>query len=369
VDAPRQKDAGRDALATSQSKRGAGILVVLAFGIISGTVANGLGLPLAWMLGPLILCACLTMAGLPLRPVPWGREVGQIIVGLAIGLRLTSPVVASTLSLLPAMLVVTIAVMIATTMSALLLRRLADVDRKTAFFSTAAAGMAEMANLAHQRGADSQAVSVFHAIRVASIVTVVPLIVYHWGSDGGVADSGMVLTEANELKLAVLFPVAVVSAFVARRLHIPNPWIMGPICVAAVASAVGGFTLAVPWLPLVAAQIVIGIALGCRFQRELLRRLPRVVGSALLISGLMVVAAAIAAKPLSAATGLPYATSFLAIAPAGVTEMVLTARVMHLDTASITAFHLMRIGLVTASAVMILKLFERLSEALDSRLV
>ena len=85
------------------------------------------------------------------------------------------------------------------------------------------------------------------------------------------------------------------------------------------------------------------------------------------LAALLILASVAGAAVLSAATGLSFATSFLAIAPAGVTEMVLTARIMHLDAASVTAFQLMRILLINASILLVYRLFERLSIRVDGK--
>lgn len=44
----------------------------------------------------------------------------------------------------------------------------------------------------------------------------------------------------------------------------------------------------------------------------------------------------------AAATGLPFAVAFLSLAPAGITEMVLTAKIMRLDATVVTAFQIVR---------------------------
>jgi uncharacterized protein len=113
------------------------------------------------------------------------------------------------------------------------------------------------------------------------------------------------------------------------------------------------------------AQIVIGVWLGCRFRRELLGRLPRVTASAFATTAFLVAAASALAWLLSEATGLPFATSLLALAPAGVTEMVLTATAMHLDTATVTAFQITRIAVVMTTILLAFKAFENLSRRLD----
>jgi uncharacterized membrane protein AbrB (regulator of aidB expression) len=69
---------------------------------------------------------------------------------------------------------------------------------------------------------------------------------------------------------------------------------------------------------------------------------------------------------LSASTGLPFATSLLAVAPAGVTEMVLTASAMHLDAATVTAFQIMRIAVVMTTILFSFRAFEAVSRRFDS---
>ena len=330
----------------------------LLLGAVGGLVASRLGVPLAWMLGPLAFCAVAAILGVPLRPIPWGRELGQAGVGLAIGLRFTPPVLAATATLVPAMVVATHYVILVTTFAAFLLRPLGRVDKKTAFFATAAAGMADMAIVARERGGDADAVAIVHAIRVAAVVFVVPLLVFALGDDGGIVTADPAVS-TDPFRLLVLLGLSVVTAFLVRPLGIPNPWLVGPLFFGIAAPATGLSSVVVPNILIVLAQLMIGIALGSRFQRSLILRLPRVVMAAMVIAALLIAAAAGGGGVLSWATGLPFATSFLAVAPAGVTEMVLTAKVMHLDTSSVTAFHVMRIAVIAATILVTFGLYER----------
>ncbi|MGL6251682.1 MAG: AbrB family transcriptional regulator, partial [Billgrantia desiderata] len=99
----------------------------------------------------------------------------------------------------------------------------------------------------------------------------------------------------------------------------------------------------------------------------LLLRLPRVVAAALAVSAYMIVSSAGAAWVMSAASGLPYVTSFLALAPAAVTEMVITAKVMNLDAEIVAAFHVMRIAVIASTILLTFALFERLEKRLRDR--
>lgn len=329
--------------------------LALLLGLGGGAVAAWLRVPLAWMIGPMVVTAAAAAAGADLAPVPAGRQVGQAVVGLAIGLRMTPAVLAGTLSLAPAIAAATLGVVAVTTAAAFLLRPLGRVDARTAFFATAAAGMADMALVARRHGGDADAVATVHAIRVFVVVLLVPVLVVAFGTGGSVAD--IAADGAHPAAWLLLLPGAVLCALALTPFGFPNPWLVGPMLGAAGFAALEPFRAAVPWLALVVAQLAIGIALGVRFRRESLARLPRVAAAGLAVALLLVAAAAAGGALLAEATGIPFAAGFLAVAPAGITEMVLTAKIMRLDATVVTAFQIVRIAVIAATIVPMFRLY------------
>jgi len=340
------------------------VVAALMLGGIGSAIARQINLPLPFLLGPLICCGVASIAGLTLLPLPWGREVGQIVVGLAIGFRFTPDVMHATFQLLPAMALCTIGVILVTSVAAALMHRLSGVDRKTAFFATAAGGLAEMAVVARDRGGDAEAVSVVHAIRVVGVVLAVPILVTILGEDGGLAPM-LTPTEGELLNLLAVMVIAISAAFLLRPLRLPNMWLLSSVAIGIIIAADDLVTIAMPRYLLTVAQILIGVWLGCRFNRTLLLRLPRVTFAAVVTTTLLLFVAAAGALLLSSTTGLPFSTSLLALAPAGVTEMVLTATVMHLDAATVTAFHVMRIVVIATTIVMTFRMFDGVSRWFD----
>ena len=337
------------------------IVLTFLLATAGGAVANAVNMPLPWMLGPLFLCAGASLLGYRVEFVPMGRELGQVAVGLAVGMRFTPAVLATTLTLLPHMMAATLYVILFTTVAAVLHATLGGIDHKTAFFATAAGGMADMAVVAGERGGDPTAVSITHAIRVATVVSIVPFLVFAFGEQGDVA--GVTAgASGNLLLVALCLLLAYGTALLFRHTPFPNPWLVGPIFLGALLGASGLVLVDVPWVLIVLAQILIGTWLGCRFRREILTRLPRVALSGLAVSVFMVVAAALGAAALTAASDLPFSTSFLALAPAAVTEMVITAQAMNVDAQIVTAFHVMRIAVVSSTILVVYALFRNLME-------
>lgn len=336
------------------------IALALLIGAAGAAVAKLVDMPLPYLLGPLLTCAGASILGLPISPVPYGRELGQAAVGLAIGLRFVPAVVVAVIAMLPFMLGATILMVIATTITGLLLKKLAGLDLRTSFFATAAAGLAEMAVVAHQKGADSDTVAVVHLIRVTSIVTIVPFLVTIFGEDGGI-NTVSIPFKAEAIPLVAMYIVAAAAAYFARPLKVPNSWLLVPAFLGSVVAGLGFGPFAVPSAALTVAQIVIGVWLGCRFRRSLLSRLSRVTLSAFVTTAFLLLMAMAIAWVLSAATGLSFVTSLLAVAPAGVTEMVLTATAMHLDATVVTAFQITRIAVVMTTILLTLRIIERIA--------
>jgi membrane AbrB-like protein len=166
----------------------------------------------------------------------------------------------------------------------------------------------------------------------------------------------------NLLLVALALAVAYAGARLFKFTPFPNPWLVGPIFTGALLGATGLLIVHVPWILIVAAQILIGVFLGCRFRREVLVKLPRVALAGLCVSLLMVAAAAAGAEVLTMASDLPFMTSFLALAPAAVTEMVITAQAMHIDPATVTAFHVMRIAVISSTVLAVFALFRKAVE-------
>jgi membrane AbrB-like protein len=287
-------------------------------------------------------------------------------VGLAIGLRFIPAVVVTVAKLLPFMAMGIVLMILVSMVAALILKRLAGIDGRTAFFSTAAAGVIEMSVVAHQKQADGDVVAVVHLIRVTAIVTTVPFLVTIFGADGGIQP--LMVPLSHEIwPLLALFLGSTVVAFWARKLRLPNTWLLIPAIIAAVVAGLDFGPFTVPPMALTVAQVVIGCWLGCKFRRSLLGRLSQVTISALVVTAFLLSAATGLAALLSSMTGLPFVTSLLALAPAGVTEMVLTATAMHLDSTIVTAFQITRIAVVMSTILFALRIFETLARRLGAK--
>jgi len=332
------------------------LALTYALATLAGAVAAKLEVPLPWMLGPFFSYAVLSVIGRRFVLMPMARELGQVAIGTAVGLHFTSAVLLATFALLPAMALATIYVMVYTMVAAFIFGSLAKVDNTTAFFATAAGGVADMAIVAKLKGGVPGSVAVVHAMRVSMVVAVVPLMVFFFGRQG--SQTAATINSSTDFTLVVgVLLLGYLGALMLKPTPLPNPWLVGPVIMGIIIGVSGLISVHIPSFIIVLAQIMLGTWLGCQFKRDVMSALPRVTAAAIGISLFTISCAGIGSFGLSAITDLPVTTSFLALAPAAVTEMVLTAQVMNLDAEIVTAFHVMRIAVVSSTVLLVFKLY------------
>jgi hypothetical protein len=339
------------------------LVAVLALGAAVGACAQQVRMPLPFVLGPLVATAILGIAGWPVIGVRRLRPGAQFVIGSAIGIQFTHAVVARLALLLPLIIGSGfMAIAVCACASAFLIAA-AGLDRKTAFFATAPAGAAEMANIAARYGGEPEPIMVAQTIRVVMTVMAAPFLVIHFANDGQfhqVAQAAVIGWPA----LALLALWAGVGGFLMSRTTFPNGWFMGPLLACALVGIFGLLDGRVPNILVNLSQIVIGCSLGAQFRREFVTRLGRMVAASATSIVLVLTVMAVAAIGLAYAFSLPVGALALAFAPAGMAEMTLTGKVLGLDAALISGFHTVRIIMVMGLVVPTFKLFDRLMDRL-----
>ena len=322
------------------------------------------------MIGPLVVIAGLSAFGFRTAVPLVSRQVGQIVLGTAIGLHFT-PVVAAfvaryTFYICGAALVS----MLFGGVLSLLLARTSSIGRSTAFFASMPGGVAEMAVLAERYGGETGLVALAQSIRVMFIVIVVPLALGFLGVTGTDIDMSAT-TPFDPFKLGVMLCGSVVAGFVLAKGRVMNAWLIGPLAVGVLIAVNQWPHSQVPRLFINAGQVLIGASLGLRFRRELITRLGRFIPSALLNTALLVLFSVGFAALIADLTGLQTGNLVLALAPGGVAEMSITAQVLQLAVPLVTAFHVTRMVFVVLLSAPIFRgaryLYARRQEAISRR--
>jgi membrane AbrB-like protein len=333
----------------------------LAAGIVGGYAARAVHLPLPWLLGSLATIMALSLAGAPVRLIPWGRPAGTLVVGASTGLQFTAAVIAKLVTLLPLIIAAAFFSTIVGAIGGLIYMRLSGVDRTTAFFATVPGGVVETMNVAPQYGGQLEPIMVAQTTRVALIVLLAPFLVISFVGSGAQSPLLAVPVVPWLPVLGLLAGAGIVAALLSRT-RSPNAWLMAPLFIAAAVGNLGWMEGRLPDLLIIAAQVVIGSALGAQFRPEFLTRLFGLLWASCVVVLFAAGSMALFGAAIGWIMGYPVPTMVLAMAPAGIAEMVLTGKVLGLDSTLIAGFQLMRILIVLVWCRTALILFKQVAD-------
>ncbi len=330
----------------------------LGAGLIGGLAFDFLRIPLPYLLGSLCACALMSLKGWCAQlPAP-GLRLGQMTIGLALGLYFTADVVQSLGDILAWMIFSGVLSVLLGLLGALFLQRRTGLDANTCFFSAVIGAAGDMANQATQAGGRGDLVALAHTIRVFMVVSIAPFLALMLSDHNFSNSTGPSISTAPPLDLGMtclLLFAGIAVASLAKRFRLPNPWVLGPI----VAGGLFAVTMQEGHLNsplLILGQVLLGWNLGQRFSASAIRDAPTLSVNVLILTVIYGSFGLGLALLAHWGAGLSWASSFIATTPGGIAEMAITAKLLSLESPAVTAFHAVRLILVIVSSNYLIKL-------------
>ena len=329
-----------------------GLTILLALAAAQLCVA--LHTPVPWMVGPLLSTALVSMAGGPAASATPLRNVGQWVIGGALGLYFTPQALDMLLGLWRVIsLGIVWALVLGFVAGAFLhnlharpgLMHMPGLTRLTTHFASQVGGASEMTILGERFGAQTDLIAAAHSLRVLMVTLIVPFSMQWSGMHGlDVSLPGPRVVAWPGLALWLLLTGA--GCWLLNRLRGTNAWFLGALGVSILLTASGLSLSALPQPMTNAAQMVLAIGLGVQFTPGFIRMAPRWMASVAFTTLAMILLCAGFAWLLSLVSGLQWGTLILGSAPGGIAEMTITAKVLQLGVPVVTAFHVTRLAAV-----------------------
>lgn len=323
----------------------------MAIGLVGGLLFQRLNLPLPFMLGAMTACTLAALLKAPVAAPAVIRPPMSAVIGVLLGSGFSPAVISQLPQWWPAVLGL-IAFMIACgTTAVIYFRRVGGYDSTTAFFAGMPGGLVEMIELGEERGGNPRVIALVHAARILLIVMTLPFAI-QWleGVSLNRTAGSVSVFDAPFVQELWLIGCAIAGAALGYALKLPAKTLLGPMLASAFVH-IFGFTDFKPAFELVnAAQLVLGVVIGCRFAgtptRTVLRILLLSAGSTIILIFWTVLFAFI----VSRLQGHGFSTLILAYSPGGLAEMSLIALAIHAEVAFVATLHIVRIFLVMVSA-------------------
>ncbi len=323
-------------------------LAILAASILGGWLWSRLGLPLGWLMGAAIVTGGLAMSGIRVTIPKTPHRAGLILIGSSVGLTLSPDVAGRMLGWAPLMVFAAFLGIALACLFAPIYARLGRITPATAYFSLLPGGVIEMARIGEDNGADPTTIAAIHALRVGLVVGVLPLVLFAFVPlSTAVPTAG---SDGTPLALLAAFLVGALGGVVGDRLGLPAAWLLGAVLSVGLAASSGLIEGGIPAELLAAAQVIVGMALGARFDRERMSSIPRAIVAGIPSILLIMTAMAGAASLAALATGQSLSSLVLAFSIGGMAEMVLTAKSLGQDALTVAAFQTVRAVIVNGLA-------------------
>jgi membrane AbrB-like protein len=321
-------------------------IATLAIATAGGLLFFLIHSPLPWMLGP--LAATLVLGKFSPGRVCWPlsmREGGQLVLGYMLGRPFTAEVGLYILSQLHLMLAMTVLLVLFSFAAGYVTHRQTGLSLPTTVLATVPGGLAQMVILSGEiAGADTGVVTVIQTLRMLSVVFTVPFLAIHGLAPAVPGAAVLPGAAAADLGDALPFVAAVlVGAWLAVRINLPTPYLLGPV-LATAALVIGGLAApAVPQPLLIAAQIAMGTYMGTTIDFTTMGNWRKILSATFLNVLALLVVALLIGYALAIAIPASLVTAFLSAAPGGMAEMGLTAFLLGGDVSVVAGYHLFRL--------------------------
>ncbi|MDJ0735049.1 MAG: AbrB family transcriptional regulator [Nostocaceae cyanobacterium] len=362
-------------------------LAVLAIEILL-TIPLGLAISwfhvggIAWILGGLVsgtvvLQTLRVLYGYCSPPNRTARKVGLVLVGLTVGIANSPGNLAHVASVVPVFVFLSLFLLVSGGVIGYIYSRFSKINLLTAMLATVPGGLGIMASLAADYGRNVTLVAMVQAIRVTSVVFLIPFIARK--SAGNSLNLSAITTDIKlfsfELSYLILLFLALLlcalAVYVAKLLKIPAAPFLATLFVGT------GFNPLINSLPFVdhihfnpplllklIGQMLLGITIG-EYWGEKPSFEKKTIVYALISIAMTLTTGAIAALMAMQLTSWDWLTCLLVTAPGGSAEMILVALGLNHNVEIVTAGHLVRLIAINFSLPIWLFLFRHLDSKID----
>lgn len=326
-----------------------------------GELLQKLHIPIPFLLGGMvtaILCKTFNRRPDLTWPKKW-REYGLMVAGYGIGSTFNASTWSNLVDEIAGVAEATVIIIGCSVLLALITARLAREDLKSCIWGMMPGGLTISMLIAEEdKSTNPNIIVVMQIIRLFSVVLSVPFLVIIF-LDAQVTGSSVAMPNHGGYHWLCLVPLSVLGGYIAGKIHMPTPNMLGPILMTAVFSVAAGTLQPVPGVLMACAQVSIGLFMGLQLDAGRISRTRNILPYIFIGTALMIAVSVFTAGILSQRYGFTLVTAFLAMAPGGIAEMSLAGMSMGEDVSIILTYQLVRVLAINIFVPVLMKIFFR----------
>ena len=330
------------------------ILVVL-ISIPSAIVADYFNIPLAWMLGPMIITSIAALSGLKVKMPKLALSGILIVLGLHIGNYIDQNLFNQMINWIWTSVIMFVYIIVCILVVSKYLQRYSGYGQKASIFSAAPGALGPLMILAENEKTDLSQVATSHLIRLIIIITVIPFIIVN-----NVITETFILDEfnymaQNHFNLIILIIASLIFIFIFDKIKIPAALLSGTLFASGVLQITDIASYKLPDASINFCLLVLGASVGCRFAEKTIKEIANNSFHGLVATMILVLLGLLAAYVATFFVDTNFLTLILSFSPGGIYEVAVIAIAYNLEPDFVAFHHIIRLLMILFTAPVILK--------------
>ena len=335
---------------------------VIIISIPSAIVADYFNIPLAWMLGPMIVTSIAALAGLKVVMPKIALSSILIILGLHIGNYIDQSLLDQMINWIWTSVIMLIYIIVCILIVSKYLQKFSAYGEKASIFSAAPGALGPLMILAENEKTDLSQVATSHLIRLIIIISVIPfIIVNNTGSEALLLDDFDYMSQ-NHLNLILLIIVSLFFIFVFDKIRVPAALLSGTLFASGLLQITDIASYKLPDASINFCLLILGASVGCRFAEKTVKEIANNSLHSIVATSILVLLGLLAAYVATFFVDTNILTLILSFSPGGIYEVAVIAIAFDLDPDFVAFHHIIRLLFILFTVPLFLKVLEKIKK-------
>tara|TARA_B110000037_G_scaffold176398_1_gene201362 strand:- start:448 stop:1539 length:1092 start_codon:yes stop_codon:yes gene_type:complete len=334
-------------------------ILVILISIPSAIVADYINIPLAWMLGPMIITSIGALAGLKVKMPKLALSSILIILGLHIGNYIDQNLFNQMINWIWTSVIMLIYIIVCILIVSKYLQKYAGYGQKASIFSAAPGALGPLMILAENEKTDLSQVATSHLIRLIIIITVIPFIIVNNAVTETLIIDDFNYMSQNHLNLLFLIVASLIFIFIFDKIKVPAALLSGTLFASGLLQITDVASYKLPDASINFCLLILGASVGCRFAQKTVKEIANNSLHSLVATTILVLLGLIAAYVATFFVDTNILTLILSFSPGGIYEVAIIAIAFDLEPDFVAFHHIIRLLFILFMVPIILKLLNK----------
>ncbi len=334
-------------------------LIVILISVPSAIIADFLNIPLAWMIGPMVVISLCALKGLKVFMPKLALSSILMILGLHIGNYIDQNLLSQMINWTWTSIIMFIYIIVSIFIVSKYLQKFSKYKKKTSIFSAAPGALGPLLILAEYEKSDLSKVATAHLIRLIIIITIFPLIIVNFSPSISSELKQFDYITQNHWNLVILIITSLIVIFFFNKIKIPAALLSGTLVASGILQISDIASYKLPDASINFCLLILGASVGCRFADKTFKEVANNSYHGLVATIILVLLGLIAALIASLFVNTDFFTLVLSYCPGGIYEVAVIAIAFDLEPDFVAFHHIIRLLFILFIIPIILRIIEK----------